>query len=311
MSARHRAAVAVALVALCAAPVVHAGDPVPDSGAADIAADGTAPAPAEARADIVADGQAESPEPLAPTAVAGVPLPSGAELILAPDDKAATADPKAAREFARRVPPGRLGAHNQVDLRLREIERLRREGHLDEAAVAAAEALRAAPQRRRLRMLAAELFTARGDYDQAIATLAPLLEQAGDWRAFFWAGTAYLMKGDPASAEVLLERACLLDSDRPEPWIARATIAQDSGRPRIALQYLQVAARLAPSKAEIVFNQAYAHEQLGERPAAMRLYRSYLALTAGDPSAASRRAWAGARLGADPAAPLPALANGR
>jgi tetratricopeptide (TPR) repeat protein len=96
--------------------------------------------------------------------------------------------------------------------------------------------------------------------------LAPLLEIDHDnWLPFYWAGVAELMQLNLDNARAYLVRACSLDADRAEPWIARAVVEQEAGNYAGSLQLFIVARQRSPALPEILNGIAYSQAML-EQP---------------------------------------------
>ena len=127
----------------------------------------------------------------------------------------------------------------------------------------------------------------------ALAVLAPLTTPAykrthPDWQAWFWAGSAHLALGNLSKARELLEISLTKQSDRAEVWVQLAVVEQELNSHPAALQYLDIAARLAPRLGEVHLNRAYSYEHLGKIAEAMRAYQAYLVSDVAEGDAATR-----------------------
>lgn len=143
-------------------------------------------------------------------------------------------------------------------------------------------ALHQQPGMREARLLYARLWIATGDPNQATLALAPLLnDQEADWRPWFWGGTASLLSGRWEKASRLLDEALARDGKHASIWIQRAVAAQQRGRPALALQMLKMAETMRPGLPATWLNMAIAQESLGQKQEAMRAWRTFIQLEAG------------------------------
>ncbi len=200
-------------------------------------------------------------------AVAGIPLEDGGELVLGPEEKVSSDDHKAAAQrFAHMKKDGKLSASSDLDREVPRILQREKAGDIRGALTAARNALVRLPNHQNLRQITARLQIANGDYGSALLTLAPLLEIDHDnWLPFYWAGVAELMQLNLDNARAYLVRACSLDADRAEPWIARAVVEQEAGNYAGSLQLFIVARQRSPALPEILNGIAYSQAML-ERP---------------------------------------------
>ena len=185
-------------------------------------------------------------------------------MVLGPEEKVSADDhAAAAARFAHMRKDGKLAASSDLDREVPNILRRERAGDVVGAMHAARVALARLPDHQSLRQITARLQIANGDYGSALLTLAPLLEIDRDnWLPFYWAGVAELMQLNIDNARAYLARACQLDADRPEPWIARAVVEQESGNYAGSLQLFAVARQRAPARAEIQNGIAYSEAML-------------------------------------------------
>lgn len=204
------------------------------------------------------------PAPLSAAAVAGIPLEDGGELVLGPEEKVSSDDhAAAAQRFAHMRQDGKLAASSDLDREVPNILRREQAGDVVGAMNAARAALARMPDHQGLRQITARLQIANGDYSSALQSLAPLLEIDRDnWLPFYWAGIAELMQLNLDNARAYLARACQLDADRPEPWIARAVVEQESGNYAGSLQLFAVARQRSPAQKEIQNGIAYSEAML-------------------------------------------------
>lgn len=115
-------------------------------------------------------------------------------------------------------------------------------------------------------------------YSAAISNLQSLTElRTDDWRPWFWLGTANLMIGDLAAAELALDEALARNSDVAENWLHRALVAQQRGNWQSALQLLSIANEITPDHPLVMLNAAMCREALGYQDEAMNGYRKFLA----------------------------------
>ena len=198
------------------------------------------------------------------SAVAGIPLEDGGELVLGPQEKVSSEDHQVAAErFAHMRKDGKLAATSDLDREVPRILQREQSGDIRGALSSARNALTRLPNHQNLRQITARLQIANGDYGSALLTLAPLLEIDRDnWLPFYWAGVAELMQLNLDHARAYLARACQLDADRPEPWIARAVVEQEAGNFAGSLQLFAVARQRSPARAEIVNGIAYSTAML-------------------------------------------------
>jgi len=212
------------------------------------------------------------PAPMSSAAVAGIPLEDGGELVLGPEEKVSSDDHKAANERFRHMrKDGKLAATSDLDREVPRILKREQAGDIHGALLAARSALTRLPHHQNLRQITARLQIANGDYGSALLTLAPLLEIDRDnWLPFYWAGVAELMQLNLDNARAYLARACQLDADRPEPWIARAVVEQEAGNFAGSLQLFAVARQRSPARAEILNGIAYSSAMLQQTGGVMR-----------------------------------------
>ena len=248
------------------APTAGVSSSAPQSNpaptAAPVAVPGTTTGEAAASAPI--ETIDSGPAPLSAAAVAGIPLEDGGELVLGPEEKVSSDDhAAAAQRFAHMRKDGKLAASSDLDREVPNILRRERAGDAIGAMNAARAALARMPDHQGLRQITARLQIANGDYSSALQTLAPLLEIDRDnWLPFYWAGIAELMQLNLDYARAYLARACQLDADRPEPWIARAVVEQESGNYAGSLQLFAVARQRSPAQKEIQNGIAYSEAML-------------------------------------------------
>ena len=230
----------------------------------DASIGGTSAAPTSVLSEVPPESVDRGPAPLSATAVAGIPLEDGGELVLGPEEKVSADDhAAAAARFAHMRKDGKLAASSDLDREVPNILRRERAGDVVGAMHAARAALARLPDHQSLRQITARLQIASGDYGSALLTLAPLLDIDRDnWLPFYWAGVAELMQLNIDNARAYLARACQLDADRPEPWIARAVVEQESGNFAGSLQLFAVARQRAPARAEIQNGIAYSEAML-------------------------------------------------
>ncbi len=119
----------------------------------------------------------------------------------------------------------------------------------------------------------------RSDHAAAIRMLENV-ETGSRWEVPFWLGTAHLLEGNLDEAAALLDDALTLESDLADLWVQRAVIAQERGRPQVALQFLEVALQV-DSKASLAYlNAAVAYESLGDAESARGAYGRFLRVAA-------------------------------
>ncbi|MEO7497058.1 MAG: tetratricopeptide repeat protein [Massilia sp.] len=115
-------------------------------------------------------------------------------------------------------------------------------GDAQQARVAYAAALAAAPGHARARNGLATLFAEQGKLDEAIAMWRQLTEPAGSGAgpdsAYLYSnlGYAYLLRGDIGLALPALERACLLDPFNHQAWRHLGSALEQLGQPERAAQ---------------------------------------------------------------------------
>ena len=235
-------------------------NPAPVAAAVDAPPTAASDTPAAAPVETVDGG----PAPLSASAVAGIPLEDGGELVLGPEEKVSSDDHAAATQrFAHMRHGGKLAASSDLDREVPNILRREQAGDVVGAMNAARAALARMPDHKGLRQITARLQVANGDYSSALQTLAPLLDIDRDnWLPFYWAGVAELMQLNLDNARAYLARACQLDADRAEPWIARAVVEQESGNFAGSLQLFAVARQRSPARAEIRDGIAYSEAML-------------------------------------------------
>ncbi len=209
------------------------------------------------------------PAAMSSSAVAGIPLEDGGELVLGPEEKVSSDDHKVAAErFQHMRKDGKLAATSDLDREVPRILQREQSGDIRGALTSARDALARLPNHQNLRQITARLQIANGDYGSALLTLAPLLEIDRDnWLPFYWAGVAELMQLNLDNARAYLARACQLDADRPEPWIARAVVEQEAGNYAGSLQLFAVARQRSPARAEILNGIAYSTAMLQQADA--------------------------------------------
>ena len=219
---------------------------------------------------------------LSASAVAGIPLEDGSELVLGPQEKVSTDDHKVAAErFQHMRQGGKLSASSDLDREVPRILKREQSGDIRGALLAARTALARLPEHQNLRQITARLQIANGDFGSALLTLAPLLEIDRDnWLPFYWAGIAELMQLNLDNARAYLARASSLDADRPEPWIARAVVEQEAGNFAGSLQLFVVARQRSPARAEILNGIAYSQAMLQQSGGAVQGLNSTAAVEA-------------------------------
>jgi tetratricopeptide (TPR) repeat protein len=247
-------------------------------------APGAGPAPAAAAAPVAPEAPA-APVPeaglepsdngatgMSSSAVAGIPLEDGGELVLGPEDKVNSDDHKAeAARFQHMRKDGKLSATSDLDREVPRILKREQAGDIRGALLAARNALQRLPDHQNLRQITARLQIANGDYASALLTLAPLLEIDRDnWLPFYWAGVAELMQLNLDNARAYLARANQLDADRAEPWIARAVVEQEAGNFAGSLQLFAVARQRSPARPEILSGIAYSQAMLDQTGGVMQ-----------------------------------------
>lgn len=213
-----------------------------------------------------------APATMSSSAVAGIPLEDGGELVLGPQEKVSSDDHQVATErFQHMRKDGKLAATSDLDREVPRILQREQSGDLRGALLAAHKALARLPHHHNLRQITARLQIANGDYGSALLTLAPLLEIDRDnWLPFYWAGVAELMQLNLDHARAYLVRACQLDADRAEPWIARAVVEQEAGNFAGSLQLFAVARQRSPALAEISNGIAYSTAMLQQSQGVMQ-----------------------------------------
>jgi tetratricopeptide (TPR) repeat protein len=268
---------AVALEAGLQAPPVAAGTPSAgvSSSSATTPLAPAAPSAALAPESAAAATPAPTPEAgvelgervpnaMSTSAVAGIPLEDGGELVLGPEEKVSSDDHNAAAaRFQHMRKDGKLAATSDLDREVPRILKREQAGDIRGALLAARAALTRMPDHQNLRQITARLQIANRDFGSALLTLAPLLEIDRDnWLPFYWAGIAELMQLNLDNARAYLARASQLDADRAEPWIARAVVEQEAGNFAGSLQLFAVARQRSPARAEILTGIAYSQAML-------------------------------------------------
>ena len=89
-----------------------------------------------------------------------------------------------------------------------------------------------------------------------------------------------------AALEVALSKA----QDVPEIWVHLAIVEQFESNHGGALQYLDIAQRLAPRLAQVHLNKAYSYERRGEIAQARSAYQTYLISEGSEVTRATRPA---------------------
>lgn len=117
--------------------------------------------------------------------------------------------------------------------------------------------------------------------EQVLVVLAPLTAAGQkrthpDWQPWFWLGSAYLSKNEPVKARSALEVALSKEQDIPEIWVHLAIAEQAMDNHAGALQYLEIAERLAPRLAQVHLNKAYSYERRGDLQQARTSYQKFL-----------------------------------
>lgn len=193
------------------------------------------------------------------------------------------------------APPA--AAPDSAELRLAGVLQAENEGQLLLALSRAQNTFSDHPQHMLARLAYGRLLVKSGDASRAVKVLQPLVAGApADWRPWFWLGSGQLLQGDLEPAADSLDEALARQGEQPALWIQRAIVEQERGRPVVAAHYLQVAASLAPDNPDVLFNYAYASEQVGDNVRAVLLYRRFLARSAGSPTHGRLRAQALKRL---------------
>lgn len=116
------------------------------------------------------------------------------------------------------------------------------------------------------------------DYGRAISRLENL-QAGGRWEVPFWLGTAYLLNGQLDNAALMLDDALSLQSEVVEVWVQRAVVAQEQQQPRVALQFLEVAAQVDGDFPLTFLNVGIAYESLGDVQNARGAYGRFLKLS--------------------------------
>ena len=120
----------------------------------------------------------------------------------------------------------------------------------------------------------------RGDRATAIQVLENFQGGEDRWEVPFWLGTAHLLDGNYEDAALFLDDALALESDLADLWVQRAVVAQELGRPQVALQFLEVAVQVDASSPLAYLNAAVAYESLGDTENARGAYGRFLRLAA-------------------------------
>ncbi len=133
-----------------------------------------------------------------------------------------------------------------------------------------------------VKLTRAHHFIQKRRYAQAVAVLQPLfVEPPERWEPWFWLGTAQLGLGQWEKARASLVEGLARDATVPQLWVQRALVSQQQGRFGEALDALRQAELLAPKLPEVHLNLAYALDVEGNRPVAVKHYRTFLTLTEG------------------------------
>lgn len=121
------------------------------------------------------------------------------------------------------------------------------------------------------------LLVKNGKTAAAITLLKPLAnENNGDWRPWFWLGSAQLMQQNLQAAAWSMDEALAREGSVVSLWVQRAVIEQELGNYQAAASLLQVADSIHPGHVDVMANYAYALEQLGEYDKALVVYRQFL-----------------------------------
>lgn len=120
----------------------------------------------------------------------------------------------------------------------------------------------------------------RGDRATAIQLLENFQGGEDRWEVPFWLGTAHLLDGNFDDAALFLDDALALESELADLWVQRAVVAQERGRPQVALQFLEVAVQVDASSPLAYLNAAVAYESLGDTENARGAYGRFLRLAA-------------------------------
>ncbi|MEM7001884.1 MAG: tetratricopeptide repeat protein [Pseudomonadota bacterium] len=137
------------------------------------------------------------------------------------------------------------------------------------------------PEHNQARLHLARNYTVNGKPDQALSALQPLLANMHqgigvDWQPWFWAGTAYLNRGQLDQAREHLQRALNADTDNPHVWVQLAVVEQEAGHHAASIQYLNFAEEIAPGLDVIYLNRAYSLERVEDVSGATTAYHRYL-----------------------------------
>lgn len=126
----------------------------------------------------------------------------------------------------------------------------------------------------------ARLSLARGDYQQAIMVLDPLLEDAPK-RADYWflKGSAHLGMGQLEQADMAFAASKAIAPDNVQIAIQQAIVKQEQKDHVAALQILQAASAMYAEVPEIYLNQGYSQLALGAELEARRSFRTFLRMT--------------------------------
>ncbi len=131
---------------------------------------------------------------------------------------------------------------------------------------------------------------ARGDYEEAIDHLGPLVEfNPEDWETWFWLGTAHLGLNQLPEASRALDEALARNGESAQIWIQRAIVAQQQEKHHLALQLLYEAQRHGPDMPEIYLNKGFSFEILGRLEGATRNYQAFLELSEGNAAFMNQR----------------------
>ena len=134
-----------------------------------------------------------------------------------------------------------------------------------------------------VKLTRAQHFIQKRRYARAVAVLQPLfMEPPERWEPWFWLGTAQLGLGQWEKARTSLVEGLARDATVPQLWVQRALVSQQQGRFGEALDALRQAELLAPKLPAVHLNLAYALEVEGNRPVALKHYRTFLTLTEGE-----------------------------
>ncbi|GAV20720.1 tetratricopeptide repeat protein [Mariprofundus micogutta] len=135
------------------------------------------------------------------------------------------------------------------------------------------------PGHRAARLMYGKELVLNHQYAEASLVLPELLNSSSDWRAWYWMGTASLMRGQLNDAENYLSEAIARNGEVAELWVQRAIIAQENNNHETALQLLSIAKDLDPDMPEVSLNIGYSADALGNKKLANRAYGHFLVQT--------------------------------